>query len=101
MSGRWPPAAALEEALPDAVEEVSEEGPHKFVRVRADRIVKAARILRESCGVDMLHQVSGVDYEDRFEVVSVSMPTPTVFKTVSRGNKKGYGVGLTLVKMTF
>jgi len=69
MSERWPPAAALEEALPDAVEEVSEEGPHKFVRVRADQIVKAARILRESCGVDMLHQVSGVDYEDRFEVV--------------------------------
>jgi NADH-quinone oxidoreductase subunit C len=69
MSERWPPAAALEEALPDAVEEVVEEGLHKFVRVRAGEIVKAARILREECGVDMLHQVSGVDYEDRLEVV--------------------------------
>ncbi|MHC4133631.1 MAG: NADH-quinone oxidoreductase subunit C [Planctomycetota bacterium] len=70
MSERWPPAAALTDALPDAVEEVVEEGTHPFVRVRADQIVKAARILREECGVEMLHQVSGVDYpEDRFEVV--------------------------------
>lgn len=69
MSERWPPAAALSEALGEGVEEVVEEGTHPFVRVRADHIVKASRILREECGVEMLHQVSGVDYEDRFEVV--------------------------------
>lgn len=71
MSERWPPAVALEEALGDAVEEVVEEGTHRFVRVRADQIVKASRILREECGATMLHQVSGVDYPDdgRLDVV--------------------------------
>ena len=62
-------AAALQEALPDAVVEVVEEGTHPFVRVKGEQIVEAARVLREKCGADMLHQVSGVDYEDRFEVV--------------------------------
>ncbi|MFQ5843364.1 MAG: NADH-quinone oxidoreductase subunit C [Planctomycetota bacterium] len=63
------PAAALREALPDAVEEVVDEGPHPFTRVRADRIVAAARVLRERCGAAMLHLISGVDHADHMEVV--------------------------------
>jgi NADH-quinone oxidoreductase subunit C len=64
------PAEALKEALPDAVEEAVDAGPHPFVRVKADRIVEAARVLREKCGAEMLHQVSGVDYPpDRIDVV--------------------------------
>jgi len=63
------PAEALREALPDAVEEVVEEGTHPFVRVKAGSVVEAARVLREKCGADMLHQVSGVDFADRIEVV--------------------------------
>ena len=63
------PAEALQESLPDAVEEVVDEGTHPFVRVKADKIVEAARVLREKCGAEMLHQVSGVDFEDRMEVV--------------------------------
>ena len=63
------PAEALGESLADAVEEVVEDGPHPFVRVKASSIVEAARILREKCGVSMLHQISGVDYEDHMEVV--------------------------------
>ena len=63
------PVEALREALGDAVEEVVEEGAHPFTRVKAERIVDAARTLRENCGFDMLHQVSGVDHADRMEVV--------------------------------
>ena len=63
------PAQALTEALPDAVEEVVEEGTQPFVRVKAESIVEAARVLREKCGADMLHQISGVDFADRMEVV--------------------------------
>jgi len=63
------PAAALQEALPDAVEEVVDEGTHPFVRVKAASIVEAARVLKDKCGAEMLHQVSGVDFEDRMEVV--------------------------------
>ena len=63
------PAEALQESLPDAVEEVVDEGTHPFVRVKADKIVEAARVLKEKCGAEMLHQVSGVDFEDRMEVV--------------------------------
>ncbi len=63
------PAAALQEALPDAVVEVIEDGTHPFVRVQGEKIVEAARVLREKCGAEMLHQVSGMDFEDRYEVV--------------------------------
>mgnify|MGYP002622622251 CR=1 FL=1 len=63
------PGAALKEALGDAVEEVVEEGTHAFVRVKAEKIVEAARVLKEKCGAVMLHQVSGVDYADHMEVV--------------------------------
>lgn len=63
------PAEALKEALADAVEEVVDEGTHPFVRVKAEKIVEAARVLREKCGAEMLHQVSGVDFEDHMEVV--------------------------------
>ena len=38
------PAEALRQALPDAVEEAVEEGTHPFVRVKAERIVDAARV---------------------------------------------------------
>ncbi|MHC4549941.1 MAG: NADH-quinone oxidoreductase subunit C [Planctomycetota bacterium] len=68
MSEPLKPAAALQEALPDAVEEVVADGPHPFVRVKANAIVEAARILRERCGARMLHQVSGVDFADHMEV---------------------------------
>ncbi len=61
MSGPSP-ADALKEALPDAVEEVVADGTHPFVRVKAESIVEAARVLKENCGVEMLHQVSGVDF---------------------------------------
>jgi NADH-quinone oxidoreductase subunit C len=54
-------AEALKAALPDAVVEAVEGGTHPFVRVKAERIVEAARVLREKCGAEMLHQVSGVD----------------------------------------
>ena len=60
---------ALKNALGDAVTEVVDEGTHPFVRVEAEKIVEAARTLRHECGFDMLHQVSGVDYADRMEVV--------------------------------
>jgi NADH-quinone oxidoreductase subunit C len=63
------PAQALHEAMPDAVEEAVEEGTHPFVRVQAGRIADAARVLKEKCGAEMLHQISGVDYADRMEVV--------------------------------
>ena len=63
------PAEALQESLPDAVEEIVDEGTHPFVRVKAESIVEAARVLREKCGADMLHQVSGVDFADHMEVV--------------------------------
>ncbi len=63
------PADALKEALGDAVTEVVDEGTHPFTRVAGDRIVDAARALREKCGFDMLHQVSGVDHADKMEVV--------------------------------
>jgi len=63
------PAEALKQDLPDAVEEVVEEGTHPFVRVKAEKIVEAARVLKEKCGAEMLHQISGVDFEDRMEVV--------------------------------
>jgi len=64
------PAEALRAALPDAVEEAVEEGTHPFVRVKAEKIVEAARVLRETCGAEMLHQVTGVDFPpDRIEVV--------------------------------
>ena len=63
------PAEALREALPDAIEEVVDEGTHPFIRLKAESIVEAARVLREKCDVDMLHQVSGVDYADHMEVV--------------------------------
>ncbi len=61
--------ATLSEALPDAVEEVVAEGTHHFVRVKAESIVAAAQVLRDKCGAQMLHQISGVDFEDRMEVV--------------------------------
>ncbi len=61
--------ATLSEALPDAVEEVVAEGTHHFVRVKAESIVEAAGVLRDKCGAQMLHQVSGMDFEDRMEVV--------------------------------
>jgi len=60
---------ALKEALPDAIEEVVEDGTHPFVRVKAESIVEAARVLREKCGAAMLHQVSGVDFADHMEAV--------------------------------
>jgi NADH-quinone oxidoreductase subunit C len=63
------PAEALSEALGDAVEEVVAEGGHPFVRIRGEKVVEAARVLRDECGARMLHQVSGVDYDDRMEVV--------------------------------
>ena len=63
------PAEALREARPDAIEEVVDEGTHPFIRLKAESIVEAARVLREKCDVDMLHQVSGVDYADHMEVV--------------------------------
>jgi NADH-quinone oxidoreductase subunit C len=63
------PGDALKEALGDDVEEVVTEGTHPFVRVKAARIGDAARVLRERCGVEMLHQISGVDHADRMEVV--------------------------------
>ncbi len=60
------PAEALRAALPDAVEEANDA----FVRVKAEKIVEAARVLREKCGAEMLHQVSGVDRPpDKMEVV--------------------------------
>ena len=59
----------LEEELPKAIDEVVEEGNHPFVRVNAESIVEVARVLRDRCKVDMLHQVSGVDYADHMEVV--------------------------------
>ncbi|MHC4954200.1 MAG: NADH-quinone oxidoreductase subunit C [Planctomycetota bacterium] len=62
-------AEALQEALPDAIDEIVEEGTHPFVRVKAESIVEAARVLRDKCGCDMLHQVSGVDHADKMEVV--------------------------------
>ncbi|MHC4958392.1 MAG: NADH-quinone oxidoreductase subunit C [Planctomycetota bacterium] len=71
MSDPVKPWDALKEALPDAVEEVVDEGTHPFVRVKAESIVEAARVLRDKCGAEMLHQVSGVDYikEERMDVV--------------------------------
>ena len=63
------PAEALSEALGDAVEEVVAEGGHPFVRIRAEKVVEASRVLRDECGARMLHQVSGVDYDDHMEVV--------------------------------
>ncbi len=63
-------AEALKAAMPDAVEEAVETGTHPFVRVKAERIVEAARVLREKCAVEMLHQVSGVDRPpEKMEVV--------------------------------
>jgi len=62
-------AEALQADLPAAIEEVVDEGPHPFVRVKADAIVEAARVLRDRCGARMLHQISGVDHADRMEVV--------------------------------
>ena len=62
-------AEALEAAMPDAVEEIVDEGTHPFIRVKAESIVEAARVLRNECGADMLHQISGVDHADRMEVV--------------------------------
>ena len=60
------PAEALRAAMPDAVEEASDA----FVRVKAEKIVEAARVLREKCGAEMLHQISGVDRPpDKMEVV--------------------------------
>ena len=55
--------------MPDAVDEIVDEGTHPFVRVKAESIVEAARVLRDECGADMLHQISGVDHADRMEVV--------------------------------
>jgi NADH-quinone oxidoreductase subunit C len=55
--------------MPDAVEEAVEGGTHPFVRVKAAPIVDAARVLREKCGAEMLHQVSGVDRGEKLEVV--------------------------------
>ena len=69
MSGVRSPAEALSDALPDAVVEVVAEGTHPFVRVEPESIVEAARVLKEQCGAEMLHQISGVDFEDRIEVV--------------------------------
>ena len=69
MSEVMAPATALKEALGDAVEEVVEDGTHPFVRVKAQKIVEAARVLRSKCGAEMLHQVSGVDFADHMEVV--------------------------------
>lgn len=63
------PAEALRGALGDAVVEVVEGGTNPFVRVRPERIVEAARVLRDRCGAKMLHLISGVDYADRMEVV--------------------------------
>ena len=63
------PVDALKDALGDAVVEVVEEGTHPFTRVKAERIVDAAAALRDTCGFDMLHQVSGVDCADHMEVV--------------------------------
>jgi NADH-quinone oxidoreductase subunit C len=52
--------------MPDAVEEANDA----FVRVKAEKIVEAARVLREKCGVEMLHQISGVDRPpEKMEVV--------------------------------
>ncbi|MGH7163463.1 MAG: NADH-quinone oxidoreductase subunit C [Planctomycetota bacterium] len=62
-------AEALRAALPDAIEEVVDGGTQPFVRVNAEKIVEAARVLREKCGAQMLHLVSGVDHADRMEVV--------------------------------
>ncbi len=62
-------AEALKQALGEAVEEVVDEGPNPFVRVKADSIVEASRVLKDQCGVEMLHLISGVDYADRMEVV--------------------------------
>jgi NADH-quinone oxidoreductase subunit C len=63
-------AEALKAALPDAVEEAVDTGTHPFVRVKAEKIVEAARVLREKCGVEMLHQISGVDRPpEKMEVV--------------------------------
>ena len=59
----------LQEKLGDAVEEVVADGTHPFVRVKADSIVAAAGVLRDECNAQMLHQISGVDFEDRMEVV--------------------------------
>jgi len=76
------PGQALTDALPDAVVEVVDEGTHPFVRIKAESIVEAARVLREKCGVEMLHQVSGVDFEDRMEVVyhfARLAPDPDIF----------------------
>ena len=55
--------------MPDAVTEIVDEGTHPFVRIRSESIVEAARVLRDECGADMLHQISGVDYADHMEVV--------------------------------
>lgn len=63
------PAEALQSKLGDAVTEVVTEGAHPFTRVAAEKIVEAARVLRDECGFDMLHQISGVDLKDKFEVV--------------------------------
>jgi NADH-quinone oxidoreductase subunit C len=63
------PAQALQEALGDDVEEIVSEGTHPFVRIKAARIVEASKVLKSECGVRMLHQISGVDYEDHMEVV--------------------------------
>ena len=60
---------ALKEALGDAVEEVVDDSTAPFVRVKANKIVEASRVLKERCGVQMLHLISGVDWKDRFEVV--------------------------------
>ncbi len=65
--------AAFTEALGDAaenvIEEAHDEGNHPFVRVRAESIVEAARALRDKCGAEMLHQISGVDYAEHMEVI--------------------------------
>ena len=63
------PVEALKEALGDGVVEVVDEGTHPFTRIQGERIVEAAATLRDKCGFDMLHQISGVDFADRMEVV--------------------------------
>jgi len=60
---------AIAARVPGAVLEAVETGAHPFVRVKPECIVEAARALREACGAQMLHLVSGVDYADRMEVV--------------------------------
>ena len=63
------PAEALKSSLGDAVVETVDAGTNPFVRIKPEKIVDAARVLRDRCGAEMLHLVSGVDYADRMEVV--------------------------------